>query len=168
MARSVNLRGFKEYEKKMKTAGAKLSKLADLEASASAQIIANAARNRAPVNDGTLRASIHAQGANGKYKVTASAEYAAFVEFGTKSKAKVPADLQAYAQQFKGPSGNGKQAKEMIYEWCRKKGIEKERWWGIFISIMVHGIRPHPFLFPSVDEEQPKFYERVKNLLNHL
>lgn len=168
MARSVNLRGFKEYEKKMKTAGAKLSKLADLEASASAQIIANAARNRAPVNDGTLRASIHAQGSNGKYKVTASAEYAAYVEFGTKKRAKVPADLQNYANQFKGGGGSAQEAKTAIYAWMNKQGIPKEQQWGIFISIMVNGIRPHPFLFPSVDEEQPKFYERVKNLLNHL
>ena len=169
MARSIELKGFKEYAARLKKAPSKLQIEADLEASAAAQNIARGARTRAPVNDGALRASIHTDGANGNYNVFASAGHAAYQEFGTKSRANIPPELASYAAQFKGSgTGNIEEAKKFIYEWCRKKGIEEKMWYVIFRSIMTNGIHAHPFLFPSVDEERPKFYERVKKILDRL
>ena len=97
----------------------------------------------------------------------ASADYAAYIEFGTKSKVQVPADLQNYAKQFQG-KGTGTNPKEFIYEWCRKKNIPEERWFFIYISIMRNGINAQPFLFPSVEEERPKFFERIRQALADL
>lgn len=170
MARSITLKGFKEYESRLKNGGKQLRQLADLEASASAQNIARGARTKARVNDGTLRASINPDKVKiGVYEVKASADYAAYIEFGTKSKVKVPADLQNYAKQFQGKgTGTAEQAKAFIYEWCRKKNIPEERWFFIYILIMTNGIEARPFLFPSVEEERPKFFERIRQALADL
>lgn len=167
MPRAITLKGFKEYQKKLSKAAGSLNKLADLEASAAAQNIATMARTKAPINDGALRASINPDGSNGKYEVSASVSYAPFIEFGTRSKVSVPPELQQYAATFKGGGGE-KGAKAAIYEWCRKKGIPEEAWYFVYRSIMTNGIRPQPFLFPSVDAEQPKFYQRLQNILDNL
>lgn len=167
MARVITLIGFKQYEKRLRDASTGFRRQADAEASAAATNIANEARNRAPHFDGKLRASIHTTGRDGRYEVLVSANYAAYIEFGTRSRVRIPPELAGYAGQFKGSTGRtAAEAKKAIYEWCRKKGIEKSRWWFIFISIMVYGIRAQPFLFPSVDAEQPRFYARIRALLN--
>ena len=167
MANSIDLKSFRDYADKLKQGSEMLHVLADAEASASSQIIARDARQRAPVNDGALRASIQPSGSDGSYAVNASANYAAYVEFGTRARVSVPADLQDYAHQFMG-KGEGGNAKEMIYRWCKSKGIPQEAWYHIFLAIMFKGIKPQPFLFPAVDEETPKFYERLKKMLENL
>lgn len=169
MAREITLKGFKEYADRVKKAGPKLQVLADLEADAASQNIARSARGKAPINLGQLRASIQPEPiAKGRYAVNASADYAAYIEFGTKSKVQIPADLAQYAATFKGGAGNNGKAKEMIYAWCKNKGIEESQWYWIYVSIMTKGIHAQPFLFPSVDEEQPKFYKRVQAILDKL
>ena len=169
MASSININGFKEYADALQKASNGLVEMADMEADVAAENIATGARSMAPLNDGALRASINKDGKDGKYEVFASANYAAYVEFGTRKKVQIPAGLEQYAAQFKGPGGgSAEDAKAAIYEWCRKKGIPEDNWWGVFIGIMTQGIKAHPFLFPSVDEEQPKFFERLKNILNNL
>ena len=169
MAGSINIKGWKEYEKKLSEASNDLKLLADLGASTSADYIANRARNKAPLNDGNLIKSINQEGSNGVYKVNVSADYAAYVEFGTRRKVQIPAGLEDYAAQFKGSTGrSGEEAKKAIYEWCRKKGIAEDKWWAVYIGIMTKGIKAQPFLFPSVDEEEPKFFERLKKLLENL
>lgn len=167
MASSVELKGFDEYADKLRQGGETLRIVADAEASASAQMIARGARQRAPVNEGALRASIQPGGSDGIYTVSASANYAAYIEFGTRARVSVPADLQDYANQFMG-KGEGGNAKEMIYRWCKSKGIPQEAWYHIFLAIMFKGIKPQPFLFPAVDEETPKFYERLKKMLENI
>lgn len=164
------VKGFDIYAKDLKNASKTLRILADAETSASAETIARSARIKAPLNDGALRGSIQTDKlAEGKHAVNASAAHAPYIEFGTRSRAKIPSDLAEYAAQFHKKTGRtGEQAKLEIYEWCRKKGIPEERWFGIFISIMTHGIKPQPFLFPSVAEEEPRFYERLKKLLDNL
>lgn len=166
----VILKGFGEYIKRVQDAAASLPAIADAEASATALDIERAAKEKAPVNDGNLRASINPyKEKDGVWGVAVSANYAAYIEFGTKSKVDIPAGLEQYAAQFKGPTGaNAKEAQHMIYEWCRKKGIPEERWHWIFVSIMTKGIKAHPFLFPAVRQEEPKFIERLKDALNNL
>lgn len=169
MAGRITIKGWKEYEKKLSESSNDLKLLADLEASASADNIANGARIKAPLNDGKLRASINREGKDGIYQVNVSADYAAYVEFGTRRKVQIPAGLEDYAAQFKGSTGrSGEEAKKAIYEWCRKKGIAEDKWWAVYIGIMTRGIKAQPFLFPSVDEEEPKFFERLKKLLENL
>lgn len=139
MAKSITLKGFDAYAKRLKNAPSKLLQEADLEASAAAINIEKDAKNRAPHDLGALRASInHAKLGEGHYEVTASVNYAAYVEFGTRSRVDVPPDLTEYALQFKRSDGSGL------------------------------GMAARPYLFPSVDAEEPNFIKRLKEVLNDL
>jgi hypothetical protein len=118
------------------------------------------AQDAAPINVGVLKGQITStQLAEMDWKVTSGADYSAFIEFGTRSRVQVPADLAQYAQQFKGGNGGG-DAKTAIYEWCRLKGIDEKNWWWIFIKIMTVGINPHPFFFI---QREPVYKQLVKD-----
>jgi HK97 gp10 family phage protein len=110
----------------------------------------NRAVSDAPVNLGLLRNGISAEKKKDMvWEVVSAADYSAFVEWGTRTRVEVPADLANYAAKFKG--GDGKNAKEAIYQWCKDKGIEEKFWWPIYIKIMTVGIHPHPFFFRQRD-----------------
>ena len=166
---SIQFKGFDEYSKNVQNAATSLPILADLEASATAIDIERLAKQAAPVNLGNLRATInHEKISAGVYAIRVSADYAAYIEFGTKSRVQIPSGLEQYAAQFKGPgTGKGK-AKDMIYAWCKSKGIPEEAWLWIYISIMVKGIKAQPFLFPAVRSQEKVFIDRIKKLLGDL
>jgi HK97 gp10 family phage protein len=66
------------------------------------------AANEAPVNYGVLKNSITMKQVRPmEYEVVSGAHYSAYVEFGTRSSVRVPAELQAYAAQFKRSNGEG-------------------------------------------------------------
>jgi HK97 gp10 family phage protein len=97
------------------------------------------AKRGAPVDTGRLRASIVTTKAKKEDLVASTvvgANYAPFVEFGTKSMVEVPQGLEEYALQFKQSSGN-----------------------------VAGGIPAQPFLFPAWEKERPKFEKAVKELL---
>jgi hypothetical protein len=99
--------------------------------------------------------------------VYSHAFYSAYLEWGTKSKVDVPADLQQYAQQFRGKGKPSHDFFEMILAWVNRTGIagrfstktrqklnskaDKEREYqaarAIYYSILKHGIKAHPFFF---------------------
>ena len=165
---SIKLKGWKQYSDKLKAAPQKVVKVMNAHAAIASNNIANDARTNSPHNLGRLRGSIHANELKpGQWSVTVGVNYAAYMEFGTKSKVQIPSGLEQYASQFRGGGGE-KGAKEAIYQWCQDQGIERDRWWGIFIHIMLKGVRAHPFLFPAVERERPKFYNRLKDALNNI
>jgi len=165
---SIILKGWKQYEAKVKQAPVKVAKAMDAQVAISANYIANGARNRSPHNEGRLRASINAAPEKpGDWRVTVGVDYAAYMEFGTKSKVQIPSGLQTYAAQFQGKGAPG-DAKKTIFRWCEQHGIPQSAWYAVYIKIIVFGVRAQPFLFPSVEEERPKFYERVKKALNEI
>lgn len=191
MAKSITLKGFDAYAKRLKEAPSKLLHEADEAASASARNIEKGAKERAPHNLGNLRASINVHSEDlGHYEVRASASYAAYVEFGTRKRVEVPSGLESYAAQFKGKStGDYYDFLNAILTWVQQKGIsgrysiKTQRRVGsksqraeediqtaeaIAFSILRHGIHAQPFLFPAVDEETPNFYKKLKAILGDL
>lgn len=127
----------------------------------------------APVFDSGLKQGITVEHKELNHEVISHAPYSAYVEFGTKSRAKIPADLSVYASQFKGKGSGGGVADlfKAILEWVKKKGIAS-RWSlktqkpikatkddnvrileaasAITISILRHGIHAQPFFFPHL------------------
>src|SRR5688572_4961486 len=93
------------------------------------------AKSAAPADQGFLRNSISSYKERDlNYVVVSASDYSPYVEFGTRSKVRIPPGLESYASQFRGGgSGNPKQ---MIFEWCRRKGIDQKAWYPIYISIM--------------------------------
>ena len=143
------------------------------------------AKQRAPKFDGQLQQAIGYGFLSDKsgFEVFAAKDYAAFVEFGTGGKMKVPSELSGYAAQFKGSkSGSWDEFVDRMEKWVKKKGLAKitnsytgksrtkksdVRMIAILIarSILRNGLTPHPFLFPSWFEERGKLVNKIKQVL---
>lgn len=165
MPTTVTLSGWKEFEAKLKKLPKELQGEVDGEVENAGRLWAAKAKQDAPVDVGTLAGGISSVMVSGVAEVSSNANYSAFIEWGTRGRASVPADLQVYAAQFKGAAGVGK-AKEFIYEWCRRKGIPKEAWYLIYRSIMTNGIRPHPFFFIQIPIVEKQLFANVQKILN--
>lgn len=170
MPTKITLTGWKEFDAKLKNMSTTIMKEVDGEVEEASRNWAVLAKNDAPKNVGLLAGGIaNKKTAQAVWEVTSNQNYSPYMEWGTKSKVKVSADLQTYAAQFKG--GGGKSigdVKAMIYEWCKRKGIPKEAWWPIYISIMVKGVTPHPFFFIQMPAVEKKLRANIqKNILNH-
>lgn len=155
-ANTVTITGFKEFSGKLerlsKQFPAELNEAAKFAAATWAQL----ADRDAPKDFGKLSGSISpSQERVGVWDVNSPQLYSPYMEWGTKSRVSVPAELQGYASQFIG-AGTGKGVKELIYAWVLRKGLGKEAQWPIFISIITKGVKPHPFFFkqrPIVEKQ---------------
>jgi hypothetical protein len=119
-------------------------------------------------DEGALLRSISKQYGNGNVSIKASAKYAAYIEFGTRKYAasyvgSLPPDWASYAATFKGSAGGTfKEFVLSIMAWCRRKGIDEKAAYPIARSIMINGIKPRPFLYPSVNAELPQLIDDIK------
>ena len=152
------------------------------------------AKRDAPADEGKLRNSINATyPKNGlSVEVTVAADYAAYMEFGTRKfaaqyVATLPQDWQAYAATFKGGGGGTfDQFILSLMRWVKRKGIGKTYdiktrravrvgkqtaaqtaeadAYAIARYILIHGVRPHPFLYPAVKKYTPELVTEIKNI----
>lgn len=122
-------------------------------------------------NEGNLKNSIRPIYGNMSVSVVASASYAAYIEFGTRKYAAqyvatLPNEWKDLAMQAKGPGGGTfKQFIESLKEWARKKGIPEDRVYPIALKILTEGIRPRPFLYPSVNKYRKQLTDDLKDAL---
>lgn len=121
---------------------------------------------------GTLRQSIgHRKSGPLTYDVFVGTFYAPFIEFGTKSKAQVPAGLEDVASQFRGLKGSGSLSLiEAIKGWVKRKGIatgnDLDRVaFLIARSIYRNGIKPRPFFYKHTTTVRTNLMNRLKNIL---
>lgn len=133
----------------------------------SAENIANNAALEAPVDQGMIKAQISSKKEDDlNYDVVSPIGYSPFVEFGTRSKVKIPAGLEKIAAEYRGMKSEG-DAKKAIFDWCRRKGIPEDAWYPIYRSVMVNGITPQPFFFKQLDKEKPRLIKNIQNVLKH-
>lgn len=124
-------------------------------------------------DEGLLLRSINTEFGDGTVAIKATAKYAAYIEFGTRKWASqyvssLPQDWQQYASQFKGPmSGGGKfdDFLRSIMAWCKRKGIDESAAYPIAKKIMINGIRPRPFLYPSIRKNLPQLIADLKDIV---
>lgn len=185
----VDVSGLSGFQKKLAIAQNRVIRLVDAELKAAAMDFEQMAKAAATDNGGdrgTLARSIrHNKVSELKYNVTAATYYAPFIEFGTKSKAKIPADLQDVAAQFKGQKGTGALSLiEAIRAWVKRKKIgatyniktrRKNRQSAneldtiaflIARSIYKNGISPRPFFYKNVAPVRQKLTERLNQVLS--
>lgn len=157
----------------------------------SAETIRRNAIRDAPADQGKLRNSIVVTtNSDVSYSVVVQNNYAAYMEFGTKSKAKIPAELTAYAAQFRGKgAATGINPIDALEAWVRRKGIagtysvKSKRRLGnaavkksqdravaflIWQKIKKRGVTPHPFFFDNVFEEADKLGKRIGQIFSNL
>lgn len=135
--------------------------------------VESSAKRNAPVNLGRLRADIQHniettdRGVVVKANVFNTVEYAPYVEFGTKSKAKIPAELQEFATQFINPKpGTFDLLLQNISEWANRKGVPAEMVYPIAVRIARHGVRAQPYLFKAFQEVQNNHIKAIEAILN--
>lgn len=150
------------------------------------------AKDLAPADEGGLRKSIATEYGNGSVAVKVTAKYAAYVEFGTRKfaasyVANLPPEWQKLAAESKGKSNSGDYYDFLnsILDWVSRKGItarysvktrkklknnkaDDERLLAaaeaIARSIMINGVKPHPFLYPAVNMNLDKLIKDIKDI----
>ena len=159
------IRSLSKYSKEVQIDTAKAMNTSMLAVQSKAKL---SLRKNSTSNTGGLLSSIKTIRAKEKDLVSmtyADAEYAPYVEFGTKSKVDIPAGLESYASQFKGRGGSFDQLVKNISAWARNRGIPQENVKFIAMKIAKFGVKAQPFLFPAWESERPKFEQAVKELL---
>lgn len=165
---SVTVIGMEELIDRLRKMPTNVSREVSEELRIGAEEIAANAKINAPGDVGTLRQQIGVKKVTDlTFEVVSGAEYSPFVEFGTLTQVSVPPELEEYATQFKGGIPGNLTAKEAIFAWCERHGIEKEAWFAIYMKIIRVGVKPHPFFFPAVNRLRPVIYDRVKKALDN-
>jgi len=169
---TLKLMGVENVIAAIKDVNSELNAKIDAEIDAQAQTIATKAKRKAPSNFSELRNSIGTEKvSNLKYTVFANAYHAPYIEFGTVKKVSVPPELTEVAAAVKGRASRGNFASmvEAIYIWGTKKKIikkgDKNHAVNIARKIMINGIAPQPFLWPSFLEVRPKLISRLQTIL---
>lgn len=125
-------------------------------------------KSLSPVNYGHLRQSNGFIITKDEAEIFNNASYAPFVEFGTKTKVKVPSGFEELAAQYKGKKiGNFEEFKEDIREWCKRKGIEKY-WFVVMLKLLKVGMNPKPFFIQPYIEGKVKYLKDVKKIVNDI
>ena len=168
MAFTVEIKGLRELTAQFDKLPEKLQKETAAVLENGAKTWVGKAKRDAPKDMGRLAQGIsYFKSGALAYTVVSSAEYSPYVEWGTKSKVQVPAEVAEYAAQFRGGKGTGN-AKEMIYLWMERVGIPKERQWIVFISIVVNGIKPHPFFFKQMQQVRQQVEQQITQVVNSI
>lgn len=165
---TVKLQGFDEMKRKLKSLPKEITREVDAEIEVGAMEIAALAKRAAPADMGILRGEIvPIKEKELQWSVFSQAEYSAFVEFGTRSKVQIPAGLEDEAARLRrDKTQSSLTAKEAIFAWCKRKGIDEKAWYPIFIKLMTVGMTPHPFFFRQLDVVRPKIIAGIKNVLD--
>ena len=169
MPASVTLIGWKEFEVKAERLTPELLKEFDGEVDAAAGLWVELANLSAPRDFGYLAGGISQKKvAPAYYEVVSDKAYSAFMEWGTKDRVSIPADLSSYASEFQHSDFSVSGAitlKEAIYSWAKRKGIPKSAWWPIYITIRRIGVKPHPYFFKHKVTVEKSLFEHLENIL---
>jgi HK97 gp10 family phage protein len=172
----VNTIGLDQFKAKILSAKKSIQDDVSAELQASAMEFVALAKRSAANNGGdrgTLQQSIDYRKTDIlSYEVFVGTFYAPFIEFGTKSKAVVPAGLEDVASQFKGLKGTGSLSLiEAIKGWVVRKQIAtKEKADGVaFViarSIYRNGISPKPFFYKHTAAVRTNLFKRLNEIIS--
>jgi HK97 gp10 family phage protein len=162
----IQLKGFREFRSKLKSLPKEVKQEIGFEVQDAAANWEGRAKRDAPKDQGFLSNHITSRKTGEmNAQVVSGADYSAYMEWGTKLRVRVPANIASYAAQFRGAK-SGRNAKQMIYAWMNRVGIPEERQWIVFISIIVNGVKPQPFFFIQRPIVEKEFISSVRNILN--
>lgn len=196
MSFRLQITGLNETINRLKKEGINIRSEVGAEVAATARDVERDASQMAPKFMGKLSGSISPKFVNKlNWEVVAQSQYAAFMEFGTKKKVKIPAGFEGYASQFRGQTGG--KFEDLLLNigiWIKRKGIagtqirqvksgkrkgqykrarrseqeaaELSLAWVIASSIARNGVNPQPFMFPALMKNKGVFVERIKKVLD--
>ncbi len=186
MSNGITIIGFSEFNKKLNQLPVKTRQFGNAAVLDAAKEWAELAKRSAPVDQRKIRQGI----VDGKIadltaEVTSASGHSRFVEFGTKRKKRVPADLASYEASIPyAKTGDYYDFLNSILDWAKRKGIgvtysvstrKKDRVTkdaflataqAIANSIMRNGINPQPFFFKHREPVFKKLNDKVQKYLN--
>lgn len=188
---TFDIKGFQDVLTRLERAPATIVQEVNRELKDSADRIARNAKRDAPVDEGRLRNEISVvKVSDTAYDVVSPVSYSPFIEWGTRRKARVPAELASYAAKFKGKAGGSVgDFLKAIMGWVKRKGVRfdsaglfksgkrkgknkqltvEQTAYIVFHFIMLHGIAPQPFFFKNLDAEKPVLLNNVRKVLNNI
>lgn len=148
MAKQIEVIGLDGLKKKFKSIDTNAANLIKGQVLKSGLKIESAAKDKAPVDTGRMRAAIDTKISNGgfTYEVYPTVTYAAAIEFGTRAHFPPPAALAGWARR------HGMSGKEYL----------------IARAISRKGTKARPFLFPAYEAEKDQFINGIKAILQGL
>lgn len=166
---TITLSGFKEFQDKLRNMNGILTKKVDGVVKDAADAWAQRAKLAAPNDQGRLANEtkpVHVKPMESE--VVVNVEYAAYMEWGTKTRVSVPAELQNYASRFKGKGTQLArfQLQKLLFAWMDRVGIPDEFQWIVYINIVVRGVKPHPFFFIQRPIVEKQFIGDIRDILN--
>lgn len=129
------------------------------------------AQRLAPVDEGFLKRAIQPVLPTTrplKASVIVAANYAAYIEFGTRSFAaayvsSLPPSWQTYAAKFKGSTGGSYDDFILrLMGWMKRKGIDEKLSYVYARKIMRYGSPAKPFLYPATIKNFEELKKRLK------
>ena len=123
----------KDVLKNITAAKSEINSILENELENFGKLTVNDAKRLAPTDEGTLKGAIGYVQTGLNVTITVNVDYAAYIEFGTKSFAAsyvsgLPAEWQTFAAQYKGKAGKGSMEEFVLRltEWVRRKGIASQ------------------------------------------
>lgn len=187
MSFTLDIKGIDAIQEKLQSASEEKFKEVDAEIEASMKEMVLNAKRDAPKdhgNAGGLVSAITYSRINYlRFEMVCQKAYAAFMEFGTKGHyTPIPG---VDASQFRTESNKtGEGFFDAILEWVKRKGFaalktksgkrsnglestiaQEQVAFAIYLSIIRHGVKPHPFFFRQLDIEKPNLINRLQQIL---
>jgi hypothetical protein len=189
---TLKIQGIDQFTKKLKSLPIKMQKEVAGEIEDSANKIHGKQIRLVPIDEGGLKQSTGYKKVKPlETEMFSGTHYAPFREFGTKSRTKIPPELQDYAKQFnlKGPKIGFDAFFLIILDWVRRKGIagkfstktrkrvgsknaqlqeDYEVAWPIALSILKKGTHPQPFFFQPFFDERKVLVDNVRKIVDNI
>lgn len=184
---TVKVNGLKEVQAQLMSYPKSLESKADAIVANNVREMVRNAKRDAPKDFGRLSGAITLK-KNGiaDYSMTCDASYAVYMEFGTKGRYQPIPGIDA--SEFKSTGRNsGKGFYDSILDWVKRKGIagtfdvktrrrtgskvdrqieDEQTAFAIYLSIIRHGVKPHPFFFKQIPIQEPKLNADFQQLVN--
>jgi hypothetical protein len=184
MSATVKITGLKEVQAQIEKFANELPKKADAIVKSGVYKMAENAKEDVPVDMGAMKGQISVK-TNGfaDYSMVSNASYSPYLEFGTKGNYQPIPGIDA--SEFKGKGGDGKGFFENILRWVKRKRLagtysvktqrrtgkkadrekqDEQVAWAIYLSILKHGIKAHPFFFKQGDKYGPEIIKQIEQL----
>jgi HK97 gp10 family phage protein len=147
------------------------------------------AKKDAPTDEARLKQGISYKETGAlSFEIVAQTSYAGYLEFGTKSKAVIPAGLEDQASKLRGPNPGQGNPLEAITKWVQRKGIAglfsvktkklsrskasmalvKQAAFLIWRHIRKFGIKPQPYFFKQMDPAEAKLKTRLGDFIRRI
>lgn len=95
--------------------------------------------------------------------------YAPFVEFGTGAKVKVPAEVAAYASQFRGKKkGTFRDFVVKMGEWLKRKGYDPKLAFIAALNKIKNGSEARPYFFDPYIKKRRILIQRINKVISDL